>query len=67
MRGTLVCNQVEAPITIHLRDFASNLEKYKVVQKAFRCKKIEIRKTTLCGLFSRYFEIIMHFQSQKWA
>ena len=27
-----ILNRVEAPITNHLRDFASNLQKYKVVQ-----------------------------------
>ena len=32
MRGTLVYNRADVPIIIHLRDFASNVEKYKVVQ-----------------------------------
>jgi hypothetical protein len=35
--------RVEAPLTDHLRYFAPDLEKYKVVQFYFSCRKIEIR------------------------
>ena len=37
-------SRVDAPITDHLRDFAPNLEKYKVVQN-FPFRKIEIKRT----------------------
>ena len=34
------------PITDHLKDFVPDLEKYKVVQFFFLCRKIENMKTT---------------------
>ena len=34
-------------MTEHLGDFAPRLEKYKVVQIFFPCRKIEIRRTAI--------------------
>jgi hypothetical protein len=41
---------VEAPITVHVRVYVSNLEKYNTMQFFFLCMNIEIKKTMMLFL-----------------
>ena len=62
--------RVEVPITDHLRDSASNLEKYKVVQFFFPCRKIEIDRED-CNFFGNFILrmeiVVMILSSRKLA